>query len=378
MQTSYTNDFGRGLIGELATLRPYTARARVYPKRRQITTVAVGGATDGTYTVRITSPAGTRPGASAVDSSFVASSSSADLIGAGLATAINAQIELRNLLRASYNASTDSLVLTAVRTGESFTVAFPSNPGTHLTQTATQSPVVADLPLGVGMVSTDGDTCAQPSAVTDVLAGVVKRGRGIEGEDDNSAETHKAGDTLELVTEGDVYVESEQDVTSEEDPVWMRVNAGAGEIAGAFRISPDGTAQVTTLTPGAGQNSVEVSVLISILTGEHAGKSLTLSALADGSMTATEVCDAWRTQLNADAFWSTLLVDTGTATLILTAANAGFTFDVTAVQGTTTIAATTAAVVDCVRVPRTKAKWLRPASGSTSAARCAALQLFGG
>ena len=378
MQTSYTNDLGRGLIGELASLRPHVARARVYPKRRQITSIGIGGATDGTYTVRITSPAGTRPGTTPVDSSLAASSSSVDLIGAGLATAINAQVELRNLLRASYDAPNDTLVLTAVRTGESFTVAFPSNPSTNLTQSATQSPVVSDLPLGVGMVSTDGETCARPSAVTDVLAGIVKRGRGIEGEDDNSSETHKAGDILELITEGDIYVESEQDVTSEENPVWMRVNAGAGEVAGAFRTSPDGTAQVTTLTPGAGQNSVEVSVLITILTGEHAGKSLTLSALADGSMTATEVCDAWRTQLNADAFWSSLLVDTGTATLVLTAANAGFTFDVSSVQGTVTIAATTAAVVDCVRVPRTKAKWARPASGTTSASRCAALQLFGG
>lgn len=378
MQTSYTNDLLAGLIGDLATMRPYRCVSRIYPKRAQVTTITVGGLDDGTYTVLITTPSGTRPGPAGDSASFVASSSTIDLIGAGLVAAINARTELRNLLRASYDAGANTIALTAVRRGEAFTVAFSSNPNTNLTQAATTSPVVADLPLGVGMVSTDGEVAAVPSATTAVLAGVVKRGRGIEGEDDNSAETHKAGDTLELVTEGDVFVESEEDVTSEEDPVWMRVSAAGTEVAGAFRITPDGTSQVTTLTPGAGQNSVEVSVLVTILTGEHAGKSLVLSALADGSMTATEVCDAWRTQLNADAFWSALLVDTGTATLILTAANAGFTFDVTAIQGTTTIAATTAAVVDCVRIPRTRAKWLKPASGSTSAARCAALQLFGG
>lgn len=377
MQTSYTNTFKRGLIGDIATMRPYVKRARTYAKRKQITTITVGGLTDGTYTVRIASRAPDRP-IDNVDSSFVASSSTVDLIGAGLATAINAQTELRNLLRASYVAASDTLVLTAVRTGEAFTVSFPSNPGTNLTQAATQSPVVANLPLGVGMVSTDGDTCAQPSALTQSLFGVVARGRGIEAPDDGSAEYHSAGDSLDLLTEGDVYVESEEDVTSEANDVWMRVSASGSEIAGAFRITPDGTPQVTTLTPGAGQNSVEVSVLVTITSGEHTGKSLLLSALADGSMTATEVCDAWRTQLNADAFWSALLVDTGTATLILTAANAGFDFDVTNVQGTVTIAATTAAVRDCVKIPSSKAKWLRPASGTTSAARCAALQLFGG
>jgi hypothetical protein len=377
MQTQYTNTFKRGLIGDAATMRPYIKRARTYAKRKQITTIGVGGATDGTYTVRILSRAPNRP-IDNVDSSFVAASSTADLIGAGLVTQINSKTELRNLLRASYNASTDQIVLTAVRTGEVFEVSFPSNPSTNLTQTATQSAVVTSLPLGVGMVSTDGDTAVRPSSTSDVLFGVVARGRGIEAPDDGSAEYHSAGDNLDLVTEGDWYVESEEDVTSEANPVYMRVNASGTEKAGAFRISPDGTPQVHTLTPGAGQNSVEVSVLVTITSGPHTGKSIELSALADGTMTATEVCDAWRTQLNADAFWSTLLVDSGTATLVLTAADAGFTFDVTNVQGTVTITATTPAVVDCVLVPSSKAKWLRPASGNTSAARCAALQLFGG
>lgn len=375
MQTSYTRDFLPGLVGDLATLRPYRCIARVYPKRRQITTIAVGGATDGTYTVRITSPAGTRPGATAVDSSFAATGSSADLIGAALATAINAQIELRNLLRASYNATNDTLVLTAVRTGESFTVAFPSNPGTHLTQTATQSPVVSTLPLGVGMVSTDGAIASRPSAVTDLLAGVVKRGRGIEGRDDNSAEFHQAGDTLELLTEGDVFVESEQDVTNENAPVYMRVVATGDEVLGAFRASPDGAAQTNTVTPVADQAQYAFELGFR---GQH---YTAMYQPTDGTTTVADAIDGLFDAIGTIP--GLTITDTGTTLQIVTAAGESLDYLRNTAWNADAEAASTVVVigtagVDCVLIPRSRAKWLKPASGTTSAARAAALQLFGG
>jgi hypothetical protein len=77
--------------------------------------------------------------------------------------------------------------------------------------------------------------------------------------------------------------------------------------------------QVTTLTPTASQNSTEFGISIQYInktTMEPESKIFTYTS--DASMTATEVCDNFRTQINAcDAVIP--IIATGTTTLILTA-----------------------------------------------------------
>lgn len=91
--------------------------------------------------------------------------------------------------------------------------------------------------------------------------------------------------------------------------------------------------QVTTLTPTASQNSTEFGIAIAYVnktTGDPETKIFTYTS--DASMTATEVCDNFRAQINAvDAVMP--IAATGTATLILTAVTGtpgGQQFSVTA------------------------------------------------
>lgn len=357
-QLQYTNTFPAGLVGDIATARPYTARARVYPKAKHTVDVAVGGNTNGTYTVRISTPAGMRP-VDAVDSPFVASSSTVDLIGAGLADAINEQAELRNVLRATYTASSDTLRLEAVRAGEVFTVAFPSNPNTNLTQSTVQSAVVAGLPLGVGVVEVDGIRAARPSSVNDVFLGVTKRGKGIEAPDDGSEEMHHAGQTIEVLTEGDIFVAPEDAVTAVSE-VWMRVSASGSERLGAFRGTPDGTAQIDTFTPTAA-NATHYQLTIRFRDKTYVG-----DFLSDADGTAAEIVAGLIADLGGASGIPGLTLS-GSNTLIITGP-AGESFSASdSGVGILARAATQAAVVDCIKIPSSKAHWLQGASAGLPA-----------
>lgn len=154
--------------------------------------------------------------------------------------------------------------------------------------------------------------------------------------------------------------------------VYAVVATTGGDEIGEARSDTSGVAQVITLTPGAGQNSVAVSVVITVTAGEHVGKSLFLSTTADGSMTATEVCDAWRVIINADAFWSTILVDSGTATLIITAADSSIGLDAVQANGTVTVdVATTARAPYAIPLDTSRFYWAEAvAAGAVGRVMC--------
>ncbi len=114
-------------------------------------------------------------------------------------------------------------------------------------------------------------------------------------------------------------------------------DGGSNTQLGSLRADADGTAQVSTLTPTAA-NSTSYSVAVFVN-----GRQYTFTTVSDGSATATEICDALRVLMAADATFTAQIVATGTATLILTSQFAGREFEVgTNGPGVISIAATTA------------------------------------
>lgn len=90
------------------------------------------------------------------------------------------------------------------------------------------------------------------------------------------------------------------------------------------------TPQVTTFTPTAGQNSTQFVLLLNQTVSGGVVLNQQFVYTSDASMTATEVCEGFRTAINNSNFE---IVASGTATLILTA-NAGYSkFTLTVLAG---------------------------------------------
>lgn len=102
--------------------------------------------------------------------------------------------------------------------------------------------------------------------------------------------------------------------------------------------------EVKTLTPTAANTTVYALAILVRREG-LAPRLFNFSITSDGSATATEINDAFRTAMAADAAFTALIVATGTATLILTRQEGGSEagFDVTNIgPGVITVASTTA------------------------------------
>lgn len=151
------------------------------------------------------------------------------------------------------------------------------------------------------------------------------------------------GKEYELVQRGRVWVEVEEAVTKA-SPVHVRL-AGTGT-AGAFRGSESSSAgaELVTVTPTAAE--LDFQILIRDL---YNGEEIPLlSANPDGSATATEICDAWRTAAATAQADGVLAGYTfgGTATLTITGP-VGREFEVADVgEGVSAVAYTTAADVE--------------------------------
>lgn len=92
---------------------------------------------------------------------------------------------------------------------------------------------------------------------------------------------------------------------------------------GSWRADAGGVAEVSTLTPNPVTNDLTYTVDV------HIGdEDYHFETLADGSATATEICDGIRAAMALDATFTALVVATGTATLILTGQNIGQALDV--------------------------------------------------
>jgi hypothetical protein len=370
-QLEYSDSQLRGVAGDIASLRPYIKRARVWPKKKQITTVTVGGADDGDYTIRIVTPDGEHP-LLPIDSSFTADSDSVAELATALAAKVNQGATVPNLRSVVHAVATATeVVLTAVHAGKTFTVSFPDNESSNLSQAATQSAAPGDLPIGVALVDVDGVSADLPgsTATADELLGLLMRGRGVEYADTAPhAGAHRPGDTLEVLTEGDVYVMPEEEVAVG-DPVYVRIE-GSTEQVGALRKSVAGTAQVNTIAPVADQLHYGFQL-------RHRGETYSVSySPTDGTTAVADAIDGLYDALVAAIGGATAanngigLTITESATLLTITTDAG-----TAIGGLEPThfeldseAATVVAVVgtaDVDAIEWTRARWLS-AGGPTS------------
>jgi hypothetical protein len=128
---------------------------------------------------------------------------------------------------------------------------------------------------------------------------------------------------LAVLREGQIFVKVEEAV-SQGDQAYVRFANGVLDTAlvqkGAFRKSPDGVAQVATLTPAVANSS---NYKVTIWDAE--GKLLkSAQIVSDGSATAAEIVTALRAALGSVSG----ITISGTTTLILTASVAGEGFSV--------------------------------------------------
>lgn len=237
----------------------------------------------------------------------------------------------------------------------SFDNAFAGQPGdsgfkrdiSYLNTTASAMPAG----IGVCQAATAGEM-KLPDSATAKFVGVILNSFAREpGNQDVSLSGTAAivvGGGANVRELGSVYALCEE-AMAVTDKVFMRHTAnGAGKLqAGAFRNDSDGVAQVTTVTPAAGQNTTLFTLRVSF-----ADRDYEFTIVSDGSMTATEVCDAFRVAMAADTAFTARVVATGTATIVLTGQVAGEAFEV-ANSGTgtfTSITATTPPAATCREV----------------------------
>jgi hypothetical protein len=176
----------------------------------------------------------------------------------------------------------------------------------------------ANLQFGVMVKKGANDSkCLLPSASTDELLGLVVSDFSIDSAELSGSGAVAPEEMASIARKGAFYVLPEQAVV-EGDPVYVRYTDGSGALTvGRLRKDAGGVAQVDTVTPTA-VNSTGYSLSIG-------GRNYNI--VSDGSATATEICDAFRTLINADA--DCLAAGTGTTTLILTAKTVGVGFQTT-------------------------------------------------
>ncbi len=210
----------------------------------------------------------------------------------------------------------------------------------------------ANVPAGIFMKqsSTEGAALLL-TAATEKLAGIVlntfARNPGDVSVTLSGTDAYATKVEMPILEEGSAWVVCEE-AMAVADSVYVRFSAnGAGKlVVGAIRNDSDGVAQVTTVTPGASQNTTLFTIRVSF-----ADRDYEFTTVSDGSMSATEVCDATRVAMAADTAFTARCVASGSATLILTGQVAGEAFEVSNDgTGTITVTATTPPAVHCRKV----------------------------
>ncbi len=185
---------------------------------------------------------------------------------------------------------------------------------------------VVDAPFGLGyMLGTNPVTQFKLPAGAGVLAGVLihrhqseQRGLFTSG-GSGGATGLKTGEVGDMLRRGRVWVPTIGVVTAGLPAYLIHTAADFG----SWRADAGGVAEVSTLTPNPVTNDLTYTVDI------HIGdEDYHFETLADGSATATEICDGIRAAMALDATFTALVVATGTTTLILTGQNIGQDLDV--------------------------------------------------
>ena len=136
----FSYDHPVAINGQIASMYPITVDSYENPLLAQVSTVTVGGTTDGVYTVQIDGPEGT------FQVSFTAAGNTADQIAAGLEAAADLDPDLLNIAVAS--SATNVLTLTFIHPGSVYTVSAPSAPSA-LTVATSQAAGGVTVGLGV-------------------------------------------------------------------------------------------------------------------------------------------------------------------------------------------------------------------------------------
>ncbi len=210
------------------------------------------------------------------------------------------------------------------------------------------------------------DTGAGTSEIAvKVLSAAANKLRGVvvldQAHEPQSPDGYAEDELVSILEQGNVLMITEQAVTPN-DTVHTRFNAtgatGTTPAVGRVRKDPDGVAEVNTCTPTAANAQLySLSFLID-------GVRFTFSYLSDASGTATEICDAFRTAMAADAAFTAEVVATGTVTLILTSQRVGVSQGITNVgPGVMGIVATTPAAATAVKVAGARFKSSAAAGG---------------
>lgn len=272
---------------------------------------------------------------------------------------------------ASITNSSGTITLKSAQYGETFSVSVTPEAGGSSTITTTVDGAGTDIRIGVAVVRSgthaDGSPIVRACTTGDTAAtifGIVADGnrtKPIDSDDGYSAQYYKPGRMIPIIPiwdtggmEWTAYAEAAVDV---DDDIYVRVVAGAGEVAGALNDSATtDTVQIVTLTPTA-EDEVLFRAEIEVFhyfTGALAATGI-IEFTPGTSTTATLICDGLEISLETDnAALNELITCSGTATLILTV-DAGYTITVSPTgPGVIEVAATQAAASDHVKLASPK------------------------
>ncbi len=217
--------------GQITRTSPCSKDSYVNELMSQITTITVGGTTNGLYSIQVVGEEGT------FTASFTASTSTADDIAAGLQTNWNDQPELTSNIAVA-TVATNVVTLPFLHAGFVYIVTAPDQPSA-LTVANTQTAGGTSIELGVGVVqgSSDEFVVAPETGKVDAdFIGITVRNvetnvnRGSAIIDD----VFLPSDSVTVLREGVCAVVTE-DAVAANAAVFVRVTATGTEKFGAFR-----------------------------------------------------------------------------------------------------------------------------------------------
>lgn len=220
------------LLGQVADYTPRSVDSFKNAMVAQIDQWAFVGFAAGVYTWTIIGQEGT----------FVVSVTNPANLAAVIA-AFDAETDLLNIVKASDNGG--ALRLTFLHEGYAYVTSATST-GSALTKTAVQSPIgpVVGLGLVVAQGANDDEAVSAAGKTVADFVGVTVRNEEIEFNEGNrggfdGVDEFVAGAVLSVMRQGRCVVFVE-DAVSANAQCFVRVTAGAGETAGAFRSDGDG------------------------------------------------------------------------------------------------------------------------------------------
>lgn len=358
----------------------------LYPTTRQVTTITLSGSTsDGDVTTLVITPTRSAEGSAWADElgavTLIFTTAALQTLAAvaiGLrAAAADAQTitnldDLANYQRVrdlvKVVDSGDDIVITAQSAGVRFTAELSSvdSEGDPSSVTSTQATMGdSDDVLRVGIVAVaDGfdarghqKTAAPGSSSTaDEIIGVVRDGHGVAPSESGYLHKHYVRGKDALIRSfGSVSVYGEK-ACDADSSVYVRKTAATGEIAGAVTDTASTDGEILTITPTAADDTLYRARLTvrDFFTNAIVAEGL-IEMTSASSATATTVVTGLKTSLSTDnAHLDDYVVDTGTATLILTQA-AGYKLDIVPVgPGVLDVASTQAAASDHILYPGAK------------------------